>query len=243
MEDIVKIIGFAKKEPKTLGEMQEHFGWDNFERQQIFDVHLKKPEFFKMTRKIIEKDGKKVRQLAWVASPSGLEHYKNNSLVGQLSKIKEKWLVFLLYGIIIIALGAIINFLINQHLTESLQGPPCRIVTALINDEFQMNKSTTFDMYYKIENLRNEKMRIEDTNAYCFWGTQKSIKQVSEGEEYISPLIQGFPIEKPPLEELGFVNKKLKGCKSPSEKGRYEITIYAETNKGRCEKTLTMVVV
>jgi hypothetical protein len=155
----------------------------------------------------------------------------------QIEEIKKRWVIFLLFGIIIIIINTAIQTYITYTITEQLKGPPCRVYAQEI---FNQSKENEFELPLLILNLRNEKLIIDKVNSYCYWKVQTTEREQPATKPYI-PSGPKIPQEPPSIKSYDqLVWRSL--CKAPPKEGNYPIRIEVITNKGKCEKNILMVV-
>lgn len=156
-------------------------------------------------------------------------------------EIKKRWIVFLLFGIVIIIINTFIQVELTNYINQKMQGPPCRIDFS--EEKFQWNASTDFKIPFLFINLRDKEILIEGFDNYCYWAPQEIKSNQNDKNQVISPpIIKEISIpkelEKFPASQSGV--KTAYGCKSPDKEGFYKIRIIARTTSGNCEGDILM---
>jgi len=152
-------------------------------------------------------------------------------------ELKEKWAIFLLFGLIIVVVNTGVQAIITNYVNSRMEGPACRIDFPM--DEFSIGKNSYFNLKYLLINLRGNDLLIDGIDAYCYWKEESnetkqniifnppSIDQISEPRE---------------LDKITFSKSEIKSsnCKSPNKEGKYKIRVVARTTQGQCEGEVIM---
>jgi hypothetical protein len=169
---------------------------------------------------------------------------KNTNRKTVKEKIRENWQVYLLFGIFIVLINALINVYVTYQVNEMLKGPACRI--SVMSDSFSLNKSTNFKITFLITNLRNQKAIVDSIQSSCYWAPSNETQQPEKnsGEPLMPPLLTSTPPPQPyKIEELDSLPLEYRGCKSPEKAGIYTVTLNVNLNTGSCSKDLTMYII
>lgn len=162
----------------------------------------------------------------------------------QLKEIKERWLVFALFGIFYLIISAGVSTYISTQVSEGMQGDPCRVDFPV--EEFTFNElSEYFNIEYLLINLRDKDLQIENIDAYCYWKTEEEIKSSSQNKDSVTqpPLIDQISTPKT-LDKINALSSEVRSsnCKSPDKDGLYKIRIIARTTQGTCQGEVLMEV-
>ena len=158
-------------------------------------------------------------------------------------EIKKKWIVFLLFGLIIITINTIIQVGLTNYINSKMQGPPCRIDFS--EENFSWNASTDFKVPFLFINLRNKEILIEGFDNYCYWAPSEiKSNQNNESQVISQPITKEISIPKE-LEKFPASQSNIRtayGCRSPDKEGLYKIRIIARTTEGSCKGDILMEV-
>lgn len=161
-------------------------------------------------------------------------------------EVKKLWMIFLIFGFITTIISAGVSTYVSNKISESMQGPPCRIDFS--TEKFPMTNSTPFNMQYLLINLRDKDLLIEGIDSYCVWKTEKEINKEREAERNIiieQPIIKEIAAPKE-LENLPASTSQIRtafGCISPHQEGSYKIKVIVRTTSGNCEGDIYMDVI
>lgn len=162
----------------------------------------------------------------------------------QLKEVKERWLVFALFGIFYLIISAGVSTYISTQVSEGMQGDPCRIDFPV--EEFTYNKlSEHFSIEYLLINLRDKDLQIEGMDAYCYWKTEEEMEFSNQDKNSVTqpPLIDQISTPKE-LDKVSALSSEVKtsNCKSPDTEGLYKIRVIARTTQGNCQGEVLMEV-
>ncbi|MFH1237154.1 MAG: hypothetical protein V1648_01985 [Candidatus Aenigmatarchaeota archaeon] len=226
---------------KTMRQIMNHFGWDHETAKEFQLTYSKNPRYIQEVMRMIENTSTSTFEVSFEG-----ENFIKERTEGWKKIIKEKWIEYILFGLITVIISSSITVAINSYYIEIAKGPPCRIYTVYSeNTPLSLPKNQSYGLPFLIINMRSEPMIIDKVDALCYWGEIEPIEEnlavlndSTSDIGQINLLQPQSPPTIPPYQPLRYSGR----CKTPLSIGDYKINIKVKTSLGDCQQDINLKV-